>query len=177
MRKFKITKDDCRRLIEILQAISSQKSKSMAFSEVMMLNKSANDLIDANSEYLEQFNKVARQRQVLIDAGYAKVAEYRKTLVDNFGNDDKIDVVHKNRFDEYQQMVVAQLNDDIRTEVVPKLNALAQGAGADILDITLSEDKTKVAREKLEAFGLETDNNAQLITRLYDALTSADKEV
>jgi len=174
MIKFKIKRNECRKLIEVIRAISNRNKGD--FKTLIKLINGMNDLIDANKEYIDRFAKIMEARQTLIDVGTRKVSEYRGKLLESIENGEKVDAEKKKEFDSFQQMVVAQVNDELGNEIVPRIRQLDSELGSEEIEVELGDDKTKYIMEALESHGCEHESS-ELITKLYTILSSGQKEV
>lgn len=176
MRKIKLSATSCRKLIETVKKIAQYQSKQFDFKGVMMLQKACNDLIDQNKDYIDKFNSIMVERDALVSVGGGKVSEYRqKIITEGEKTNASISEEDKKGFDDFQRMIIAQVNDDIKMEVLPKISKL-DDEFKEVVEFELSDDKSKSVASALESFGLEYES-PELITQWYDALTLQENEV
>lgn len=173
MKTFSLNSSDTKDLLFVLQDIISGESKNLDFKKIIILQKTANDLSTFNTVYLDKYNAILQDRQVLLKIMQKKVQEARKDLTDKFtgGDKSKIDKA-KEKVDALIGELTTEFTSQITEEFEPKVTALDNKEGQKILEIEISEDKHKALVEVFEEYAKDRYRNKEVMLKVYEAITN-----
>lgn len=173
MKKFKLSKKDIYDLASVMASVVREQSEKLDFKEVIHLQKTVNQLISEIKDFSDEFDKISKDKQLLVEVSNKKISEYKQKLHKKADEKEEIDESYKEKLDNFVQIILDEANEQISKEISPQYDAIYSGIGENVVEIELSDDKYSILVINFEKYAKEKYTNKSKMVEIYETLVAA----
>ena len=198
MKKIKIKKEDNHDLImflggilnggkDVLDSDGSPKigsdgkkmvvlfTRSLDFKEIVLVQKTKDNLVDSISSFVEKYNAIVIQRDSIVESANKKIASFKSEMLEKADKKEgKIPEDYQMKVASFVTMANENALAEINKEINPAIEKLFEKEGKDMVDVELPDDKYKILMKVFEEHSSDLFQKKEKMVLIYDTLSAAE---
>lgn len=172
MKKIKLAVKDTYELAAVMASIVREQSEKLDFKEIINLQKTVNYIVSCVQKFSDDFDKINKEKQLLVDVSNKKISEYKHKLQKDSDKTGELDENYKTKLDDFVKMVLDEANDHIAKEIAPQYEAIYAGIGSETVEFELEEEKHKILVINFEKYAKEKYTNKRSMVEVYESIVA-----